>query len=165
MKKTIIVCVAVLVCISALIMIDKLETKKEYREQYFSNSKEFIEIKDILTKHYEQNEFSDELSYWFSGDSRKIFMHSKDNIVTQTIDNQALSHPLTEEESEKISKLLTGSYYECIDVNSHFVEFGNTTGSFTIYFSRTAEKPERISKRHSMVNMGDGGYCSRSTAR
>ena len=98
MKKTIIVCVAVLVCISALIMIDKLETKKEYREQYFSNSKEFIEIKDILTKHYEQNEFSDELSYWFSGDSRKIFMHSKDNIVTQTIDNQALSHPLTDDE-------------------------------------------------------------------
>ena len=80
MKKIIIVCVAILVCISVLITIDKIETKEEYREQYFSNSKEFIEIKDILINHYEQNAFSDELSYWFSGDSRKIFMHSKDDI-------------------------------------------------------------------------------------
>ena len=53
MKKIIIVCVAILVCISVLITIDKIETKKVYREQYFSNSKEFIDIKDIFINYYE----------------------------------------------------------------------------------------------------------------
>lgn len=64
MKKFIVICVSVIVCISLLIITENISTRKECREKYFSNEQEFIEIKDILINHYEKNNISTDLSYW-----------------------------------------------------------------------------------------------------
>ena len=161
MKKTIIVCVAVLVCISVLIMTDKLETKKEYREQYFSNKDDFIKISELVIKHYESNDLEGRMSIWCSGEEAKVFY---DEPLNDDI-KQTINTPFEQSELDDIYDFIHGSRYECVEINEDFVEFGNSTGSISIYFSRTREKPERISKNHSMVNMGDGWFCSRSTAR
>lgn len=76
-----------------------------------------------------------------------------------------MTFPLTNEEIDKINQLLSNSYYECVDVDSNFVEFGNTAGSFTIWYSRIDKKPQTLGKQYSLVNMGNGWYFSRSTAR
>ena len=161
MKKTIIVCVAILVCISVLIMTDKLETKKEYREQYFSNKDDFIKISELVIKHYESNDLEGRMSIWCSGEEANIFYNNplNDNM------NPTINIPFEQSELDDIYNFIHGSRDECVEINEDFVEFGNSTGSTSIYFSRSGEKPERISKNHSMVNMGDGWFCSRSTAR
>lgn len=167
MKKFIIVGVAVFLCISLIVIRDNVNTKNEYREKYFSDNQKFIEVKDIIIKHYEQNEFETELSYWSGEKSLSIFKIIKynDDITIQKVENQEISYPLSNDEILKINQLLANSYFECIDVDTDFVEFGNTTGSITIWYSRNGEKPKPIDKHYSMVNMGDGWYCSRSTAR
>lgn len=166
MKKFIVICVSVIVCISLLIITENISTRKECREKYFSNEQEFIEIKDILINHYEKNNISTELSYWSNGESISIFeRQNEDKIISTKVDNKEMTFPLTNEAIDKINQLLSNSYYECVDVDSNFVEFGNTAGSFTIWYSRTDKKPQTLGKQYSLVNMGNGWYFSRSTAR
>lgn len=133
----------------------------EYKEQYFSNKDDFIKISELVIKHYQSNDLEGRMSIWCSGEEAKVFY---DEPLNDDI-KQTINTPFEQSELDDIYDFIHGSRYECVEINEDFVEFGNSTGSISIYFSRTGEKPERISKNHSMVNMGDGWYCSRSTAR
>lgn len=133
----------------------------EYKEQYFSNKDDFIKISELVIKHYESNDLECKMSIWCSGEEAKVFYNNPLNDDM----NPTINIPFEQSELDDIYNFIHDSRYECVEINEDFVEFGNSTGSVSMYLSLTDKKPEKISKHHKLYDFGEGWYFSYSTAR
>ncbi|MBQ8164190.1 MAG: hypothetical protein IJZ94_00035 [Clostridia bacterium] len=159
MKKFLLV--SIVVMIVALSACNVYDTK-EYKNKYFSNSEDFVTIKNILVNHYEDNELQGNLRIWRDEDGAKIYADGFDGLVN----NSSFDIPFSDDDISKINTfLMKSSYYECVSIDKDFVEFGNTTGSKFMYYCRTDKKPEKISDAHEILNFDDGWYFSISITR
>ncbi len=101
------------------------------------------------------------MSIWCSEGNTKIFYKSALSNEPEPIINNALE----QNELDEIYNFINGSGYEYVSVNKKIVEFGESTGSITMYYCLTDEKPEKLSNNHRLYNFGDGWYFCKSIAR
>lgn len=133
----------------------------EYKEQYFSNKDSFIKISELVIKHYESNDLQGRMSIWCSGDETNIFYNNSLSDEPEP----TINTPFEQSELDDIYNFIHGSRYECVSINEEFIEFGNSTGSVSMYLCLTDKKPEKISKHHKLYDFGDGWYFSISITR
>ena len=133
----------------------------EYKEQYFSNKDDFIKISELVIKHYESNDLEGRMSIWCSGEEAKVFYNNPLNDDT----NPTINIPFEQSELDDIYNFIHGSRYECVEINEDFVEFGNSTGSVSMYLSLAEKTPEKISKNHKLYDFGEGWFFSISITR
>ena len=156
MKKGILIAIICVVIVAAFVFNIYYRELNFWKDRYFSKEDSYNEVAEILTSYYGRNGIEGEVSIWHSDESGvKIFYdESEPDIIS----------PFTEEELNVILALFPGTTHEYVSIDEEFIEFGNSTGYMFIYFSRSGEKPERISRHHNMMNFGDGWYFSISRA-
>ncbi|MBE6627031.1 MAG: bifunctional ornithine acetyltransferase/N-acetylglutamate synthase [Ruminococcaceae bacterium] len=157
MKKGILIAIICVVIVAAFVFSIYRGELSRYKERYFSNEDAYNEVADMLTSYYNRNGIEGEVSIWISDESGvEIFYDESEPDIAS---------PLTEEEIDVILDLLSGTTHEYVSIDENFIELGNSTGYMFIYFSRSGEKPEKISRHHNMLNFGGGWYFSISRAR
>lgn len=158
MKKC---CLLLFLCFVVFLSSCSTNRATEYKQQYFSNKDEFIKISKLLIKHYEGNDLKGRMSIWCSGEEANIFY---DNTLSDDT-APTMNMPFEQSELDDIYNFIHGSIYECVEINENFIEFGNSTGSVSMYLCLTDKKPEKISKNHKLYDFGEGWYFSISITR
>lgn len=156
MKKVLLIVLVCIVIVATLVFNIYYGELNRWKDRYFSKEDSYNKVAEILTSYYGRNGIEGKVSIWPSDEGgMKIFYdESEPDIIS----------PFTEEELNVILALFPGTTHAYVSIDEDFIEFGNSTGYMIIYFSRSGEKPERLSRHHKMFNFGDGWYFSISRA-
>lgn len=129
--------------------------RDRYKEEFLQEKDSYTEISNILIRHYTENNLNGRVAIWCSEDGVEAIYDSETSIDS----------PLEQSELDIIYDFISDSRYEYVSIDEDFVEFGNSTGSVSIYLRLASKIPERISSHHTMYNFSGGWYCSVSMAR